>query len=88
MADLHSQNFGAVFLSVGLGTTPGLGIPGEELIIDGLEYIEQSKLATSKLVIGRNVVVIGAGNTAIDCATIAKRLGDGPSHHGLSPHRK
>ncbi len=27
------------------------------------------------LVIGRNVVVIGAGNTAIDCATIAKRLG-------------
>ena len=44
LADLHSQNFDAVFLSVGLGATPGLGIPGEELIIDGLEYIEQSKL--------------------------------------------
>jgi glutamate synthase (NADPH/NADH) small chain len=28
-----------------------------------------------KLKIGRNVIVIGAGNTAIDCATIAKRLG-------------
>jgi dihydropyrimidine dehydrogenase (NAD+) subunit PreT len=77
LADLNVQNFGAVFLSVGLGTTPGLGIPGEELIIDGLEYIEQSKLATSKLMIGSNVVVIGAGNTAIDCATIAKRLGGG-----------
>ncbi|HEY1483380.1 MAG TPA: NAD(P)-dependent oxidoreductase, partial [Candidatus Acidoferrum sp.] len=77
LADLHSQQFGAVFLSVGLGTTPGLGIPGEELIIDGLEYIEQSKMATAKLVIGSNVVVIGAGNTAIDCATIAKRLGGG-----------
>jgi len=77
LADLNTQNFGAVFLSVGLGATPGLGIPGEELIIDGLEYIEQTKLATSKLVIGRNVVVIGAGNTAIDCATIAKRLGGG-----------
>ena len=25
--------------------------------------------------VGRNVVVIGAGNTAIDCATVAKRLG-------------
>jgi dihydropyrimidine dehydrogenase (NAD+) subunit PreT len=74
MADLQA-NFGAVFLAVGLGATPGLGIPGDEYIIDGLEYIEQSKLDTSNLVIGRNVVVIGAGNTAIDCATVAKRLG-------------
>jgi glutamate synthase (NADPH/NADH) small chain len=67
--------FGAVFLSVGLGATPALGIPGEENILDGLEYIEQSKLAAANMGIGRNVVVIGAGNTAIDCATIAKRLG-------------
>ncbi len=68
-------SFGAVFLSVGLGVTTTLGISGEELILDGLEYIEQSKLDARKLVVGRNVVVIGAGNTAIDCATIAKRLG-------------
>jgi glutamate synthase (NADPH/NADH) small chain len=68
-------NFGAVFLGVGLGATPSLGIPGEEHIIDGLEYIEQSKLDPTNLAVGRNVVVIGAGNTAIDCATIAKRLG-------------
>jgi dihydropyrimidine dehydrogenase (NAD+) subunit PreT len=68
-------NFGAVFLSVGLGATPDLGIPGEDHILDGLAYIEQSKLDASNLVIGRTVVVIGAGNTAIDCATVAKRLG-------------
>jgi dihydropyrimidine dehydrogenase (NAD+) subunit PreT len=74
LADLQA-NFGAVFLSVGLGATPDLGIPGEEYIIDGLEYIEQSKLDAPNLIIGSNVVVIGAGNTAIDCATIAKRLG-------------
>jgi dihydropyrimidine dehydrogenase (NAD+) subunit PreT len=74
LADLDA-NFGAVFLSVGLGVTTNLGIPGEEHIIDGLEYIEQSKMDAPNLVIGRNVVVIGAGNTAIDCATIAKRLG-------------
>ena len=73
-ADLQ-KNFGAIFLSVGLGTTPALGIPGEEHILDGLEYIEQSKQNLANLLIGRNVVVIGAGNTAIDCATIAKRLG-------------
>jgi dihydropyrimidine dehydrogenase (NAD+) subunit PreT len=68
-------DFSAVFLSIGLGITPGVGIPGEEHIIDGLEYIEQSKLDAAKLVVGHQVVVIGAGNTAIDCATIAKRLG-------------
>ena len=64
-----------MFLSIGLGATPALGIPGEELIIDGLAYIEQSKLDPGGVHIGRNVIVIGAGNTAIDCATIAKRLG-------------
>lgn len=74
LAELQA-NFGAVFLSVGLGATPGLGIPGEEHILDGLEYIEHSKLDAANLKIGQHVVVIGAGNTAIDCATIAKRLG-------------
>jgi len=67
--------FGAVFLSVGLSSSPAMEIPGEELILDGLHYIEQSKLNNGAMRIGRNVVVIGAGNTAIDCATIAKRLG-------------
>lgn len=74
LTDLQSK-FGAIFLSIGLGVTTTLGIPGEEFILDGLDYIEQSKLDVHNLVIGRNVVVIGAGNTAIDCATIAKRLG-------------
>jgi dihydropyrimidine dehydrogenase (NAD+) subunit PreT len=74
LSDLQT-NFGAVFLSVGLGATNALGIPGEEHILDGLEYIEKSKMDQHKLSVGRNVLVIGAGNTAIDCATIAKRLG-------------
>jgi glutamate synthase (NADPH/NADH) small chain len=74
LTDLNAD-FDAVFLGVGLGATPALGIPGEDHIIDGLEYIEQSKVNARTLVIGDNVVVVGAGNTAIDCATIAKRLG-------------
>ena len=69
------KRFDAVFLGPGLGATQLMGIPGEELIVDGLEYIEQSKLNPSQMTIGRNVIVIGAGNTAIDCATVAKRLG-------------
>lgn len=74
LTDLQKE-FDAVVLSVGLGRTPRLGISGEEAIVDGLEFIESSKIAPEKLDIGRNVIVIGAGNTAVDCATIAKRLG-------------
>jgi glutamate synthase (NADPH/NADH) small chain len=75
--DIHDlqARFDAIFLGAGLGATPAMGIPGEEYIVDGLHYIEQSKLNGGAMNIGRRVVVIGAGNTAIDCATIAKRLG-------------
>jgi dihydropyrimidine dehydrogenase (NAD+) subunit PreT len=69
------ENFDAVFVGSGLGRTPMLGIPGEDHVLDGLEYIEASKLHPSQLHVGRNVLVIGAGNTAIDCATVARRLG-------------
>jgi glutamate synthase (NADPH/NADH) small chain len=74
LAELQ-KDFDAVVLSVGLGTTPVLGIDGEEAVIDGLEFIEASKTEPESMTIGRNVIVIGAGNTAVDCATIAKRLG-------------
>lgn len=74
LQDLQA-NFSATFLSVGLGATNTLGILNEEFILDGLEYIEQSKMNMGTLAVGRNVLVIGAGNTAIDCATVAKRLG-------------
>lgn len=74
LAELQ-QRFDMVVLSIGLGRTPGLGIAGEEYMLDGLEYVEGSKIAAEPLVVGRQVVVIGAGNTAIDCATIARRLG-------------
>jgi len=74
LGELQSE-FEATVLSVGLGKTPGLGIEGEEAIVDGLEFIEASKTGKGSLRAGRNVIVIGAGNTAVDCATIAKRLG-------------
>jgi dihydropyrimidine dehydrogenase (NAD+) subunit PreT len=68
-------NFGAVFVGVGLGATPLLHISGEEYVVDGLDYIERCKLEPASLAVGRNVVVVGAGNTAVDCATVARRLG-------------
>ncbi len=69
------SNFDAIFLGCGLGSAPALGIPGEEHCVDGLHYIEQSKMQRANLHVGREVIVVGAGNTAIDCATVAKRLG-------------
>ncbi len=74
LEDLKNE-FEAVVLSAGLGSVPQLGIEGEERVLDGLEYIEMSKTTPSALKPGTHVIVIGAGNTAIDCATIAKRLG-------------
>jgi glutamate synthase (NADPH/NADH) small chain len=74
LGDLRAQ-FDAVFLGLGLGATPAMGIDGEEHVLDGLAYIEHSKLNPGGIRIGRNVAVIGAGNTAIDCATVARRLG-------------
>jgi glutamate synthase (NADPH/NADH) small chain len=69
------RDFDAVFLAIGLGAMPRLGIAGEEHIIDGLSWIERSKFAPETMTVGREVVVIGAGNTAIDAATVAVRLG-------------
>jgi glutamate synthase (NADPH/NADH) small chain len=74
LAELQAE-FEMVVLSVGLGRSPQLGIPGEEHVLDGLEYVENSKVTSAPFEIGKEVVVIGAGNTAIDCATIARRLG-------------
>ena len=73
--DQLRARFDAVFLAIGMGATPEMAIAGEEHMIDGLEYIEQSKMAPHTMTIGRQVAIIGAGNTAIDCATVAKRLG-------------
>jgi glutamate synthase (NADPH/NADH) small chain len=53
-----------------------LGIPGEDAagVIDALHFIERYK-TSADFRIGRRVIVIGGGNTAIDAANAARRLG-------------
>jgi len=72
------EKYDAVFVGVGLGNTKGLGIPGEKLagVVDALTFIEHLKTHPyHETKVGKRVVVIGAGNTAIDAVTQAKRLG-------------
>ena len=71
-------DYDAVFIGVGLGKVPPMDIPGEKLqgVVDGLDFVAETKthpLDTIKH--GNRICIIGAGNTAIDCATIARRLG-------------
>ncbi|MFZ0739435.1 MAG: NAD(P)-dependent oxidoreductase [Candidatus Acidiferrales bacterium] len=74
---LESQ-FDAIFAGVGLGETWELQIPGENLrgVFGAMEFIEQTKIkAFAEVEVGKRVACIGAGNTAIDVVTAARRLG-------------
>ena len=67
-----------IFLAVGLGATNQLNILDENIegVYDALEYIERIKTRDWQTVpTGKIVAVIGAGNTAIDAVTQAKRIG-------------
>jgi glutamate synthase (NADPH/NADH) small chain len=75
LARIESE-YDLIFLGVGLGAMHKLDMPGAEHpgVIDALHLIAQYKLGTITKLDGR-VVVVGAGNTAIDAAVAAKRLG-------------
>ena len=77
-ADEILEQYDSVILAIGMGSVPALGIKGEELegVHDAIEFVKRTKMGVlTEELIGKRVAVIGAGNTAIDGATCAVRLG-------------
>ena len=70
------NDFDAIFIGVGAPKGLLLGVEGEVLpeVVDGIRFL-RSVNTGDPVKIGRNVAVIGGGNTAIDCARTAKKLG-------------
>jgi glutamate synthase (NADPH/NADH) small chain len=72
------REFAAVFVGIGQAGVRALGIPGEELagVHDAVAFIAALRQSAKEtLAVGRRVVVIGGGNTAVDAATQARLLG-------------
>jgi dihydropyrimidine dehydrogenase (NAD+) subunit PreT len=95
------QEFDAVFLGMGLAGVNALQLEGEDMpgVEDAVDYIARLRQAKDKSVlpVGRRIVVIGGGNTAIDIAVQTKRLGAedvtivyrrGPESMGATHHEQ
>lgn len=72
-----SDGHDAVFLGVGLGAVNVLGIDGDDAATDAVDFIADLRQSAdlADLPVGRNVVVIGGGMTAVDAAVQSKLLG-------------
>lgn len=83
--DLFDEGYNAVFIGVGAGLPKFLRVPGENLIgvFSANEFLTRVNLGRAydfpahdtPVYKGKNVVVFGAGNVAMDAARTAKRLG-------------
>ncbi|MDX9857524.1 MAG: NADPH-dependent glutamate synthase [candidate division Zixibacteria bacterium] len=83
--ELFEMGFDAIFIGTGAGLPNFMGIPGEQLIgiYSANEYLTRSNLMRAfdeddydtPIIRGKNVAVLGGGNTAMDAVRTSKRLG-------------
>ena len=76
LIDLENK-YDAIFLGIGLGRTNKLGLPGEDKIncTGAAEFIAELRQHHHGVAVGRKVIVLGGGNTAMDAASESSRLG-------------
>jgi glutamate synthase (NADPH/NADH) small chain len=76
LTQLRDEGYAAVFVGVGAHSSRKLNVEGEELdgVYHGVDYLRKINLG-EEMNLGRNVVVVGGGNVAIDCARTALRTG-------------
>jgi formate dehydrogenase (NADP+) beta subunit len=77
LAEKAAGGFDAVFLAVGAHLSRRQEIPARDAgrIYDALQFLKDVEVGTEKPHIGRRVAIYGGGNTAMDAARTAKRLG-------------
>ena len=78
LADLRNDGFDRILILVGAQRSKMLGLDNEESagVIDALAFLRQAREEQS-VNVGKRAAVIGAGDTAMDCARVAKRLSNG-----------
>lgn len=71
------KNYSAIFIGIGLGSTGSINIPGEELenCVGAVEFVEELRTKHNKVKVGKRVMVLGGGNTAMDAASESCRMG-------------
>jgi homotetrameric NADPH-dependent glutamate synthase len=82
---IEEKGYDAVFLGVGAGAPAFMGVPGENAsqVYSANEFLTRVNLMggnvfpfkDTPVTIGKSIAVIGAGNTAMDCLRVSKRLG-------------
>jgi len=74
--DTIKNDFNAIFIGTGAPKGLPLGVEGEDLpgVIDGIRFLRAAN-SGEPVKAGKSTAVIGGGNTAVDCARTAKRLG-------------
>jgi NADH-quinone oxidoreductase subunit F len=76
LENLRAEGYESIFLGIGCSEGMRLGIPGDKTpgVIESLDFLKGYNL-TGSVPVGKRVVVIGGGNSAIDAARTALRLG-------------